>query len=284
MVSQWRSGSTVASSAVSTASKTISKVNKGVSKVKSISGKVSNKVGKVINQGGQSSSNGGTCFVEGTLVSTVNGNKAIEDIQLGDLVYSYNEETGEVGIKSVTQTFVHETDRLVHIKVDGQIIDTTEEHPFYVSQKGWTAAYELRTGDKLLLQNGKIVIVEMVQYKILKKSVKVYNFEVSDWHNYFVSDSKVLVHNACSLPKDMSPVGAGRRGAFNAAKSELGIPRAQQPLKVLPNINRRGDLVPGKVYDFGNGKMIRDDVIEHSFSDGTTLGPHFNVGKLHFFY
>jgi hypothetical protein len=32
---------------------------------------------------------------------------------------------------------------------------------------------------------------------MLEKPVKVYNFEVADWHTYFVSDGQILVHNAC---------------------------------------------------------------------------------------
>ncbi len=33
----------------------------------------------------------------------------------------------------------------------------------------------------------------------MNKPVKVYNFEVSNWHTYFVSDAGVLVHNTCSM-------------------------------------------------------------------------------------
>jgi hypothetical protein len=82
---------------------------------------------------------------------------------------------------------------------------------------------------------------------------------------------------------NMSPEGAGRRVAFNSTKKSLRIPISQQPL-VLPNINRQNKIVPCRVYDFRNGKTIRDDVLGHSYLDGTSFGPHFNVGKLHFFY
>jgi len=36
---------------------------------------------------------GGGCFVAGTLVATINGYKKIENIQKGDVVLSYNEQT-----------------------------------------------------------------------------------------------------------------------------------------------------------------------------------------------
>ena len=33
----------------------------------------------------------------------------------------------------------------------------------------------------------------------LCQPIKVYNFEVVDWHTYFVSDEDVLVHNTCYI-------------------------------------------------------------------------------------
>jgi len=84
----------------------------------------------------------------------------------------------------------------------------------------------------------------------------------------------VLVHNKC-VPENMSPEGAGRRGAFRAAKQEIGVPKSQQPLRILKNINKRGKVVPGRVYDFGGDKFIRDDIIGHVYKDGGKVIRHF---------
>lgn len=62
---------------------------------------------------------------------------------------------------------------------------------------GWTYAIKLSAGDILLLSNGEYVVVEKVQHEILESPVKVYNFEVEDFHTYFVGESSVLVHNKC---------------------------------------------------------------------------------------
>mgnify|MGYP003308909706 CR=1 FL=1 len=72
----------------------------------------------------------GACFVEGTLVFAEDGNKPIEEIKVGDLVYSENPETGEKGLKEVTQTFVNETDELIHVFAGNEEIITTPEHHF----------------------------------------------------------------------------------------------------------------------------------------------------------
>jgi RHS repeat-associated protein len=139
------------------------------------------------------------CFVEGTKIATESGYKAIEEIQAGDFVYSENPDTGEKGLKEVVQVFVRETNELVYLHVDGREIITTPEHPFYVSQKGWTSAIQLRAGDKLVLRSGEIVIIEQTQHEVLENPIPVYNFEVADWHTYYVTESDVLVHNACGM-------------------------------------------------------------------------------------
>lgn len=144
--------------------------------------------------------NSNSCFVAGTSVLTSVGYVAIEKICAGDKVWSENPETGEKELKKVVQTFVNETDELVHVFVNGEEIITTPEHPFYVPTKGWTGAIHLRAGDILVLQNGKYVVVEKIQHEILEQPIKVYNFEVEDFHTYYVGDSSILVHNVCKMP------------------------------------------------------------------------------------
>ena len=109
------------------------------------------------------------CFVEGTAILTATGYVAIENIQIGDMVWSENPETGEKALKRVVQTFVNETIELVHVFVNGEEIVTTPEHPFYVPRQGWTGAIHLRAGDMLVLSSGKYVTVEKIQHEILEK-------------------------------------------------------------------------------------------------------------------
>ena len=59
------------------------------------------------------------CFVAGTAVLTEAGKMAIEEIQKGDLVYAWNEETGETGLKEVLETYINETEELIHVHVAG---------------------------------------------------------------------------------------------------------------------------------------------------------------------
>lgn len=161
---------------------------------------------------------GGVCFVAGTAVLTAAGQVPIESISEGDLVYASDPETGESGYKRVVQTFVNETDELVHLQYGGTTVTTTPTHPFYQPQKGWIDAIDLRAGDILVKSNGEYVVVEAVEHELLEEPITVYNFEVEGFHTYYVGDTSVLVHNDCTKPRSPRKVGEDliKRNDFDA--------------------------------------------------------------------
>ncbi|EMY03825.1 putative virulence factor structural protein, partial [Leptospira interrogans str. 2002000626] len=72
-----------------------------------------------------------SCFVADTLIQTKDGLKAIEKIQVGDVVRSWNENTNQFENKPVTELFVHEVPQLFFLELDGEEeIHTTWNHPF----------------------------------------------------------------------------------------------------------------------------------------------------------
>ncbi len=138
----------------------------------------------------------GKCFIAGTLVATPNGYVPIENINTGMLVYSFNPKTLEISENKVEETFIRATYELVNITANSEIISTTPEHPFYVPQKGFVNAIDLRAGDILLSLNNEYIVVEKIEHEILEKPICVYNFRVSNDHTYFVGSSEIGVHNA----------------------------------------------------------------------------------------
>ena len=66
---------------------------------------------------------------------------------------------------------------------------------------GWTNASDLKVGDKVRQEDGTAGTVEKAKHAALDTSVTVYNFEVEDFHTYYVSEQKVLVHNTCAATK-----------------------------------------------------------------------------------
>ncbi len=55
-----------------------------------------------------------------------------------------------------------------------------------------------------MLSDGTYAIIEAIDVEILKSPETTYNFEVEDFHTYYVSDSNVLVHNKCLNPAENS--------------------------------------------------------------------------------
>ena len=160
-----------------------------------------------------------SCFAAGTMIETADGDRPIEEIQIGDLVLSANPETGEIAYKPVVNTYVHVTDTVLYLTIDEEIIETTEDHPFWVEGQGWTSAKLLQPGDVVRLKDGSTQCVDDIEIVELPEGeyVAVYNFEVADFHTYFVSDYDVLVHNNC---KRNSPgTVAGGENLTNPARS-----------------------------------------------------------------
>ena len=102
----------------------------------------------------------------------------------------------ETSPKTVLETYIREVTTLVHLTVNGEEIVTTVDHPFYVKNQGFIKAGELIVGDELLDVNGNVLLVENFDVELTDEPVKVYNFEVEDFHTYHVGRLGVLVHNA----------------------------------------------------------------------------------------
>ena len=133
------------------------------------------------------------CFPAGTKINTAIGLKNIEDIKAGDRVWSYDKLTGETGLQEIVRTMVRESDHTVELYTEEETIETTAEHPFFTGN-GWKDAADLQIGDRIKSRNEEDIEIKDVKFSY--KPRKVYNFEVSNWHTYFVGALQWLVHNA----------------------------------------------------------------------------------------
>ena len=90
-------------------------------------------------------------------------------------------------------------------------------------------------------------------------------------------------------PPNLTPPGAGRRGAFRQAKRNSDIPVCTCPSRISANLDKRGNIQAGKNYEFDRRSStgenvtvkIRDDAGGHYFGkdDSQNRGPHFNDEK-----
>ena len=188
---------------------------------------------------------GTTCFTAGTqivvgmeydeddnFVQYVTAN--IEDIQVGDWVYSYNTLTGTLELSEVTATFAKTSGHLNYLTIvdesgNEQTIETTDVHPFWVvtdesdifraarefadgmyhenlgvtTEGFWVEAKDLRVGDVFLDATGRLSTLTNIVRVEQAGGVDVFNFTVEGNHNYFILakeydyvQASVLVHNS----------------------------------------------------------------------------------------
>ncbi len=136
------------------------------------------------------------CFDGDTLVAAEDGFKRIDEIQVGDRVWSYNVETGEKKLKEVKQVFVEESNEILHLETTKGRINATTNHPLYVTGKGWVAAGDLVVDNEIHTLDGTTGTVTGFRLEKTDQPVLVYNLEVEDFQSYFVGGG-VLVHNKC---------------------------------------------------------------------------------------
>ena len=133
------------------------------------------------------------CFPAGTKVHTQWGLADIEKLEIGVPVLTYNEETGEQEYKKVKKVMRRMTRRMCALELsNGTTLEVTPEHRFFCNGE-WTPIEELNVNDTLQLKDNSIVVIE--NKIIFPTFVEVYNLEIEDNENYYVTDEGVLVHN-----------------------------------------------------------------------------------------
>jgi PKD repeat protein len=144
-----------------------------------------------------------TCFIGGTkIVMSDKSYKNIEEINIGDLVKSYDELKKEIVDKKVIQVFHHSPEEMgEYYLLINDILGVTPNHNIY-SDNGWKTADNLKIGDSLFSPSSNFKVESIA--KIFEKT-NTYNFEVEGNHNYFVVMQKndILVHNAPVPPPQL---------------------------------------------------------------------------------
>ena len=74
---------------------------------------------------------------------------------VGDEILSRSEHDPDAPITTrvVEEVFQRYT-QVVELRVGGQVVRTTAEHPFWVVGRGWSAVHELQVGERLLAAFG----------------------------------------------------------------------------------------------------------------------------------
>lgn len=112
-----------------------------------------------------------------------------------------NNPSGKTEYKKVLNLFQRTAEEgTITLFIGKEKIETTAGHPFWVDDKGWVTADKLIIGDILTTYDGlKLEINDII---VSKKAKVVYNFEVEDFHTYFVTSTGIWTHNKGVCPPD----------------------------------------------------------------------------------
>jgi hypothetical protein len=134
-----------------------------------------------------------SCFPADMRVALADGRtESIARIKKGDLLLTYNEETGTLTKSPVVGTLEAVEDH--HYLFNGRIKVTAMHRIF--TDKGWKRAQDIDTGDKIRTADGRFEEIGAIDF--VPGDLEVYNLEVLRNHNFFVSpdgNNAYLVHN-----------------------------------------------------------------------------------------
>ncbi len=166
---------------------------------------------------------GPCCFAAGTKVSTPQGDRVIESLKVGDVVWSKPEKGGKPFAAAILATHQRSDQPIYRLKLksvrgagaaEGETLLVTPSHPFYVpAKRDFIPVKDLEPGDLLQsLADGDTenTSSEVESLELYLPEGKTYNLTVDVGHTFYVGELKTWVHNTgpCDLPPDYFAGGA----------------------------------------------------------------------------
>lgn len=134
---------------------------------------------------------GGGCFLGHTLVATPTGERRIDELQAGDLVWSFD-DVGAIHEAKVLKVHEHENERVLRYRLwGGQVLDATPNHWVLNQFNAFVEIDTLEADDCLVDHNGHLrPIVGKTEFC----TGTVYNLTVEGHHTFIAGG--IRVHNA----------------------------------------------------------------------------------------
>lgn len=178
------------------------------------------------------------CAPAGTMINTKAGVKPIEELKVGDEVYSYNTKTQIVELDLVLTTMKNKTNILLEIElVNGKKIQLTPEHPVYVKGKGWIEAKDLSENDDLIFMKNAAISYHMSKNNPMKNTETAKKVSKSLKESYATGKLDQL-KNKLSI--------SGRRNIIKCNKSQkqkdivIARMKANNPMKNAKTAKKMG--------------------------------------------
>lgn len=181
------------------------------------------------------------CFIEGTPIITTDGKKNIEDVRVGDTLYTLD-DNGEIVETKVLNTMSREVeiDDLVEVKyeIDGAVktLICTKDHPFHTTKRGFIEACDLLEGEEI--------------YHVKRRELAAINLS-----------KRMKKNNPSSDPEILSRSVQTRKEKFNNGASIISVkPVSKRRAAIL---KKKGPRVVNFTCD-GNNTFIIGDLHVHN--------------------
>lgn len=122
----------------------------------------------------------GRCLVPGELVTTRRGDVPVEDVRIGDEVYTHKGNWRRV-VRLYQRDYSGD---VITVRSGDHEVTVTPEHPV-LTQRGWVDASDLSASDTFLIHHSRY-------------TGKVYDLEVETDHSFFAGG--IAVHNCAAIP------------------------------------------------------------------------------------
>ncbi|MBK5529905.1 DUF637 domain-containing protein, partial [Pseudomonas sp. TH06] len=189
---------------------------------------------------------GPCCFAAGTKVSTPQGDRVIESLKVGDVVWSKPEKGGKPFAAAILATHQRSDQPIYRLKLksvrgagaaEGETLLVTPSHPFYVpAKRDFIPVKDLEPGDLLQsLADGDTenTSSEVESLELYLPEGKTYNLTVDVGHTFYVGELKTWVHNTgpCDLPPDYFAGGEKATGGAAGKVDEVIPPGMDRPFR-----------------------------------------------------
>ncbi|WP_434677045.1 Hint domain-containing protein [Pseudomonas sp. D4-18] len=228
---------------------------------------------------------GPCCFAAGTKVSTPQGDRVIDQLKVGDIVWSKPEKGGKPFAARILATHVRNDQPIYRLKLKSvsggestksEILLVTPGHPFYVPAKnGFVPVIDLKSGDRLQsLADGasENTSSEVESLELYASEGTTYNLTVDVGHTFCVGNLKTWVHNTgpCALPEQgglnggkatASTVGSTAQNG-EAATGLLSTQLAKDAKSYLTDIQS----LTGRQFTPQQLELLKADLRENNYS------------------
>lgn len=146
---------------------------------------------------------GWTCLAEDTLILVYDENKKkklkkpIKSLKKGDKVYTYDEEKKQLTTSTIKDIDTTLANRIIAITLNNnEIIRCTENHKFYLKNRGYIKAKELKPKDMLLGMDNTNYEITDIKEEFYQEGLRVYNLKLDNNNNCIIGNLNVITYMA----------------------------------------------------------------------------------------